>query len=131
MLRRKALKRKRATPRRRLPKVKSGIRRGPKRIWKTHDDWVRTLPCIFCGCIGNTVQAHISTAANSGKGIKAFSWCTVPMCWDCHSLCHLKGHVTVARHWGIDGLAGLLEIATGLAARSPDVAMILAMKEAA
>lgn len=100
----------------------------PKRVWPDHDDYIRSLPCTFCGRPPRSVQMHISTAANSGKAIKAPSWASIPSCDADHKDAHQRGHVTKAREHGIDGLAGLLAIAAMHAEGSPDGKMKDAMR---
>jgi hypothetical protein len=125
------LKKKRETPRRTLttPRSRGHIEKGPKRVWRIHDDYIRSLPCTFCGRPPRSVQMHISTAANSGKAIKAPSWCSIPACDADHKDAHQRGHVTKAYEHGIDGLTGLLAIARRHAEASPDAAMRAAMPD--
>jgi hypothetical protein len=122
---------------RKRKRLRSGIPRGPKRIWRRHEAWVRSLECAIPGCLRRDMEfAHLRNAANSGTGYKPASWYGVPLCKDCwlngqmteghHAEAHRRGHDTVAAEHGIN----LWTIAAALARRSPDLAMRAAMQEA-
>lgn len=109
-------------PRREPPK--SGIPRGPKRVWLRHRKFVRSHCCCVPGCEAfQTEFAHIRSAATAGTGLKPFDWHGVPLCRNHHREQHQVGQGTFEDRHGID----LDAIATELVRQSPDVQMKLAM----
>ena len=55
-----------------------------------HLDFIRSLPCILCGCVNRTEAAHIRMAClkagkrETGKGEKPSDFWTMPLCDMCH-----------------------------------------------
>lgn len=121
-------------PQRKKP-LRSGIERAPKRIWNRHRRFVRSHECVcsLCAlapgdeCEGKVQFAHVSSAANSGKGLKAFDWFAVPACAKHHRWQHDHGAESFQKRYGID----LWKLAAEFAAKSPDTAMREAMRSAA
>ena len=110
--------------------VRSGIQRGPQRVFLKHEKWVRGFGCCVPGCQCRRIEfAHVRSAANSGTGLKPPSWSGVPLCGGPdghHAEQHRIGQPAFERKYGID-LSG---IAAALARRTTDRDLREAMKEA-
>lgn len=106
-------------------RVRSGIERGPKRVWLRHRKFVRSHECCVPGCSAPAQFHHIRSAANSGTGLLPFDWFGVPLCEHHHHEHHDCGVDTFEDRHGVD----LRAIAAELARRSPDIQMRLAMLE--
>ncbi len=110
--------------RRKAPR--SGIMRGPRRVWPRHEKFVRGHICCVPGCQGDPIVfAHIRSAANSGKALKPASWYGISLCDGHHKEQH-RGDKTFSAKYGID----VWQLAAEFARRSPDLAMRAAMREA-
>jgi hypothetical protein len=113
----------RLPPKRKRPR--SGIERGPQRVWPHHERFVRSNPCSILGCQITPVQfAHVRSAANSGTGLKPPSWDGISLCVTHHQQQHEVGQPAFERLYHID----LFAIAAAFVARSPDQAMRDALK---
>jgi len=109
-------------PKRQRPR--SGIERGPQRVWLRHRRFVKSLCC--CVCNAPFVDfAHIRSAADSGTGLKPPDWRGVPLCRNHHREQHEAGQGTFEDRYHID----LDALAAQLVAKSPDAKMRLAMME--
>lgn len=110
----------------RLPKVRSGIERAPRREWPRHRAFVRSHGCSVPGCPSLDIEcAHVRVGGNAGTGIKPPDWSCISLCSECHAEQHRIGHAAFDRRYGIDSVA----LAKEFARRSPDVAMQETMKE--
>ena len=59
-------------------------RNGPPRD-EAYKAWIRSLPCVSCGCSAPTEAAH--TGSDGGMSMKASDYSCVPLC----ALCHRTG----------------------------------------
>jgi hypothetical protein len=107
-------------------RVRSGIPRGPKRIWLRHRKFVRSHQCCVPGCpTPDAVQfAHVRSAANAGTGLKPHDAFGVGMCFGHHMEQHQCGAHTFEDRHGID----LFAIAAEMVRRSPDHEMRLSLR---
>jgi hypothetical protein len=106
-------------------RVRSGIPRGPKRIWLRHRKFVRSHQCCVPGCPALQVDCHhIRNALNSGKDLTPFDWFVVPLCRWHHDEHHNCGVHTFEDRHGID----LYALAAELVRRSPDWKMRAEMR---
>jgi hypothetical protein len=106
-------------------RVRSGIPRGPKRIWPQHRRFVRSHHCVVPGCQATEIQCcHIRSAANAGTGLKPHDAFTFPACHNHHAEQHQVGQGTFEDRHGID----LYALAAELVRRSPDWKMREAMR---
>lgn len=111
----------------RRKRVRSGIRRGPKRMWLRHRKFVRSHCCAVPGCIASTVDcAHLRSVANgAGTSLKPHDQFTVPLCRTHHQQEEDAGPDAFGDRHGID----LWEMAATLVLRSPDRAMRESLRE--
>ena len=106
-------------PPRRKPQ-KSGIERGPQRVWLRHEKWVRGHACSVPGCDDGPIElAHVRSAANAGIGLRPHSTFTVSLCTEHHREQHQVGVEVFQRRHGID----LWALAAEFRRLSPDHAM--------
>lgn len=76
-------------------------RRKPNlRLRPKHREWVKTLPCIACGC-GPCDPAHVRMGTDGGAGLKPSDRFVVPLCRLCHETQH-EGEVSFWAGFGID-----------------------------
>ena len=117
-----------------LPKKRerqrSGIARAPQREWPRHRKHIRTLECSVPGCelqrFAVIECAHVRHETDGGTAIKPADWWTLPLCAVHHRQQHEIGEPAFERKYAID----LKALALALSRRSPDKAMIEAMKQA-
>lgn len=89
-------------PPRRKPQ-KSGIERGPQRVWLRHRAWLRSHHCVVPGCLAEPIEvSHLRTAANAGVALKPHDGFAVPMCHAHHAEYHQRGHKEFQRQYGVD-----------------------------
>lgn len=118
----------RLPPKRTRPR--SGIVRGPRRDFPTHEAFVRRHQCAMpcCPYTDDPVEcAHIGPTGTAGEGIKAASWWTTSWCRTHHRLAHLRGHETACREAGTT-LDAQRQIAIAYAKNTTDKAMRQEMK---
>jgi hypothetical protein len=110
----------------RRDRERSGISRGPQRIWGRHRKFVRSHHCCVPGCEDGPIEfAHVRSAANSGTGVKPADWSAISLCSSHHAEQHRIGQPAFERRYGINLAALAAEFVLG----SPDVAMRDAMKQ--
>lgn len=113
-------------PKRRKP-LKSGIKRGPQRVFPRHRKHVRSHHCVVPGCDRYDIECcHIRSAFDAGTGLKPPDWRTFPACAFHHAEQHRIGQGSFEDKYGLD----LDGIAQKLARHSPDTNLRLAMLEA-
>lgn len=113
---------------RKRQRPRSGLRRGPQRIWLRHRRFVRSFCCCVPGCRAQQTElAHIRTAANAGTGLKPHDAHAVPLCRNHHREQHDCGAETFQDRHGID----LEAVAAELVRRSPDAVMRASLRVAA
>jgi hypothetical protein len=61
-------------------------------------DWVRTLPCCWCGATPSEASHHPKSGGGS-VGMKTCDLRTVPLCRQCHEHFHQRGALS-----GMNGL---------------------------
>ncbi len=109
----------------RRKRPKSGIERGPQRVWPKHERWVRSFSCIVPGCQNTPIEfMHVRSAANSGTGLKPHSAFGVCGCREHHAEQHQIGQRAFEAKYSIDLMALALEFMR----RSPDSAMRESLK---
>ncbi|MBB4618643.1 hypothetical protein [Sphingomonas abaci] len=84
-----------------LPRSAFQTRKPPRAgrpAWKCAGDfrrWLRKLPCIRCGHIGDqanpTVAAHVDHAGGKGTSTKVADRYCIPLCDSCHKQQHALG----------------------------------------
>lgn len=78
--------------------------KGPARDWR-YRAWIRTLPCLVCGCVGSEA-AH--TGSDGGMKLKASDYSCVPLCPEHHTMApdsyheHHGGRRGFERQFGLD-----------------------------
>ena len=96
------------------PKAVNPARR--KREWdraygsKERVQWVRTLPCVACGRVGFSENAHVTNTDKSGGGSRRAGYqCIAPLCgylWsilnNCHGALHRLGPASFQLRYHID-----------------------------
>lgn len=112
----------------RKKRARSGIARGPQRVWPRHRKFVRGHVCAVPGCIASEVEfAHVRTAENSGTGIKPHDSNGVPLCRHHHREQHDCGVHTFEDRHGID----LEALAAEFVRKSTDTKMRASLAEVA
>lgn len=59
---------------------------------KRYLDWVKTLPCVLCGCPADDAH-HAIGLGLSGMGMTAADYYAIPVCRGHHSEIHVKPEV--------------------------------------
>jgi hypothetical protein len=55
---------------------------------KAYCDWVRSLPCCYCGAEDESDVHHAVGVGLSGMGMTASDLATMPLCRGCHGIIH-------------------------------------------
>ncbi len=76
----------------------------PKFRSKKHLEFIRSLPCIRCGC-SPSQAAHIRKGTDGGISLKPSDNFTVPLCHKHHQEQHKLGEVSF--HFDMDMVIGL------------------------
>ncbi len=84
--------------------VPRGKRKSNLRRAVNHLAFIRTLPCIACGCSAPCEAAHIRKATDGYMGGKPSDRYTLPLCRACHAKQHYIGEVTFFAELKIDPL---------------------------
>jgi hypothetical protein len=98
----------------------------------THEDFIRSLPCVICNDNTTTECAHVSYAEPSigkfgrGKGQKEESIWVVPLCGEHHRHQHVIGERAFWRSYEIDPC----RVAAALYIRTQDYQTALQILEA-
>lgn len=58
-------------------------RRGPARD-EDFRKWIRSHPCVCCGCAWSVECAHVGT--DGGMSMKASDYLAIPLCTNCHTM---------------------------------------------
>jgi hypothetical protein len=72
------------------------------RLSPSHLDYIRNLPCIFCGRRSPSVAAHIRTGTDGGMGLKPSDRFTLPLCDADHKHQHQVGEVQFWHEVGME-----------------------------
>jgi hypothetical protein len=54
------------------------------RTSRSHQDFIRSLPCLGCGRAPQSEQAHVRTGTDGGTGLRPSDRYSVPLCAPCH-----------------------------------------------
>lgn len=110
---------------RRRKRPKSGIGRGPRRVFPTHRAYVKRHQCSMPNCPYTDAVidfAHVGPPGSKGEALKAFDWWGVSWCRTHHRRCHDVGHETGCREAGTT-LEAQQGIALNFARTTTDKAM--------
>lgn len=58
---------------------------------KEYLEYVRKLPCIWCGRANHSQAHHLKEAGQNGEGYKSDDWFALPLCDTCHKHYHDNG----------------------------------------